>query len=78
MYQTVRDVLKKYGVKGTTFQTLMEKTELSKDQLYQVIGQGFRCRGIECFEVNGEKMYRNRLRNEQLYGANEAAILSEK
>lgn len=75
MYSRVREVLKKYGVKGTTFTDLVKETELTKDELYQIIGQGLRCGGFECYEVDGTRFYRNRPRREQIFGKNEWSIL---
>lgn len=74
-YTLVRQVLEGYGTKGTTFDVLVEKTNLSKSSLYQIIGQGFRVGGIEMYEQNGKKLYRNRLKREKLYGKNEWQIL---
>lgn len=74
-YTLVREVLEKYGVKGTTFDVLMEKTNLPKSSLYQIIGRGFKLGSIEMYEQDGKKLYRNRLKREKLYGKNEWNIL---
>lgn len=67
MYSTVREALEVFGIKGTTFKNLMEKTQLSQDELYQIIGQGFTNGGIEGYKVNGVMHYRNRLRDKEVF-----------
>lgn len=67
MYSRVREVLENYGVKGTTVDDLMERTGLTKKELYHVIRQGLSTRGLEQYFLNGVEMIRNRPRFEQLY-----------
>lgn len=66
-YELVREKLAQYGVRGTTFNQLLEDTGLTKDELYQTIGHGFRTRGFEQYFLNGVEMIRNRPTFEQLY-----------
>lgn len=67
MYTTVRKVLEEYGLEGTTWNNLLETTNLSSEQLYQTIGQGLRIGATETYTKNGIKYYRIRPKGKKLY-----------
>lgn len=67
MYQEVRKILEEYGFEGTTWSNLLERTNLTSEQLYQIIGQGFKIGATEMYEKEGVQLYRNRPRGNKLY-----------
>lgn len=74
MYQEVRKILEEYGFEGTTWSTLLERTDLDSAQLYQTIGQGFKTGGTEMFVKDNIQYYRNRPKGRKLYPKDELKL----
>lgn len=66
-YPLVRQTLEKYGFNGVTWSQLQEETELDQEQLYQIVGRGFKLGAFEMFQRDNVQYYRNRPKAKKLY-----------